>query len=125
MSLGRSAFTFKAGDWTDVGIHVQVNDLGQSNGFIQLFVNGDRVLSYPSITFRASTVKADQLLVEDVMFSTFFGGHTELYASPQDTFTQFKDMSLSVSDTVTSSSNRVECQWFLLWTVLVVYFFAV
>ena len=57
MSLGRSAFQFKAGDWTDIGLHIQVNELGQSNGFIQLFVNGDKVLSYPSIAFRASTAR--------------------------------------------------------------------
>ena len=98
LSLGRTAFKFSTGSWNRLALHIQVNTPGQSDGFIQFYLNGEKVIENANVVVRGS-VPANSLLVTDIFFSTFFGGSTLPYAAPADTFTCFKNLNLSVSNT--------------------------
>lgn len=96
LSLGRTAYKFETDKWNRIGLHVQVNDINQKNGFIQLYVDEKKVIDIQEVTFRTG-VSAGSLLVTDLFFSTFFGGSNLAYATPVDTFAIFRKMNMSVS----------------------------
>lgn len=98
LSLGRTAFKFATGAWNRLALHVQVNTPGQSDGYIQFYLNGEKVIEDLNVIFRGS-VPSNSLLITDIFFSSFFGGSTLAYAAPADTFACFKNLNLSVSNT--------------------------
>ena len=98
LSIGRTSFKFATGVWNRLALHIQVNTPGQSDGFIQFYLNGEKVMEDLDIVFRGA-VSSDSLLVSDIFFSTFFGGSTLAYGAPSDTFTCFKNINFSVSNT--------------------------
>jgi len=114
LSLGRTSFKFATGAWNRLALHVQVNTPGQSDGFIQFYLNGEKVIEQLNVIFRGS-VPANSLLITDLFFSTFFGGSTLAYAAPADTFACFKNLNMSVSNqrmeiestTTTSDSSYI------------------
>lgn len=69
-SVGRGAFTFPAGEWTTVLQRIQLNDPGQQNGQIRLWVNGISAIELLNISMRDS---ADSV-IQGMHFQTFFGG---------------------------------------------------
>ena len=79
-------------------MHLQVNAVGKSDGFIQVYLNGTKVIEVKDVIFRASSVSSSSLLITDIAFSTFFGGATLPYAAPSDTYTIFRNMNMSVSN---------------------------
>lgn len=97
LSLGRTSFKFATGAWNRLALHIQVNTPGQSDGFIQFYLNGEKVIENLDVIFRES-VPANSLLVTDIFFSSFFGGSTLAYAAPADTFACFKNLNMSVSN---------------------------
>lgn len=91
-SIGRGAFYFQAGSWTTIAQRVKLNDVGQSNGEIEIFVNGESKIKVTGITIRTRASTAFQ----GIQAQTFFGGHTSEWASPQDQSAWFKDWSMSI-----------------------------
>jgi hypothetical protein len=69
-SVGRGAFHFATGAWTTVAERVRLNDPGQSNGEIQLFVNGRSVLEVKGLVLRDSGAGK----IRGIQAQTFFGG---------------------------------------------------
>lgn len=69
-SVGRGAFHFATGAWTTVAERVRLNDPGQSNGEIQLFVNGRSVLEVKGLVLRDSGAGR----IRGIQAQTFFGG---------------------------------------------------
>jgi len=69
-SVGRGAFDFKSGQWNTVSQRVRLNDVGQSNGEMELFFNGKSVITVKGLKFRNS----DQGRFRGLQGQTFFGG---------------------------------------------------
>ena len=69
-SVGRGSFNFAKGGWTTVSERVKLNDVGKSNGEIQLFVNGKSVINVNGLVLRDSAAGR----IRGMQFQTFFGG---------------------------------------------------
>jgi len=59
---------------------MKLNDIGSTNGQIQLWVDGDCVINIEGVTFRDTEAGK----IKGMHFQTFFGGHNEDWASPKD-----------------------------------------
>lgn len=122
-SVGRGAFSFVAGGWTTISQRVRLNDVGQANGELELFVGGESVINVSGLILRAR----DAGRIRGVQMQTFFGGEflflsysfdvvlvvevgglsfwcftgsTEDYASPKDQNTYFSDFSVAITETL-------------------------
>jgi hypothetical protein len=91
LELGRGNWYWQPGVWTQVLLDVRPNDIGSTNGFVKVFINGKKVLDAEGLKFRTvSTLKTNGMF-----FSTFFGGHDSTWASPQTQHTDFADFGYS------------------------------
>jgi len=70
-SVGRGAFTFKKGQWTTVSMRVKLNDAGETNGEMELFVEGDSVIKVSGLQITDS----DSGRIRGIIMQTFFGGN--------------------------------------------------
>jgi len=70
ISVNRGSFTFTTGGWTTLAERVKLNDAGQANGEIELFVDGNSVINVSGIIMR----DADVGRVQGMQIQTFFGG---------------------------------------------------
>ena len=75
-SVGRGAFTFATGAWTTVAQRVRLNDAGVANGELELFANGQSVVSASGLTLRNAT----EGRIYGIQAQTFFGGEHVLSA---------------------------------------------
>ncbi|WWC73613.1 uncharacterized protein I206_107585 [Kwoniella pini CBS 10737] len=91
-SIQRGAYSWATGQWTTVAMRVKLNDIGSANGEQELMVNGKSVISLKDVTFAT----AEGTKIYGIMAQTFFGGHTDDWASPKDQSIWFKDWSLAV-----------------------------
>ena len=85
----------KRGEWHFVCIRVYVNDIGKSNGQCQAWFDSGLVLDIRGIEFRDATCATDELLVNAMYFSTFFGGRDERYKPVKNEIVMFDDFMLS------------------------------
>jgi hypothetical protein len=69
-SVGRGSFSFTPGVRTTVAQRVRLNDIGQTNGELQLFVGGKSVIDVKGLVLRTS----DQGRIRGIQMQTFFGG---------------------------------------------------
>ena len=69
-SVGRGAYNFKSGQWNTVSQRVRLNDVGQSNGELELFFNGKSVINVRGLKFRNNA----QGRFRGLQAQTFFGG---------------------------------------------------
>ncbi|WWD20376.1 hypothetical protein CI109_104852 [Kwoniella shandongensis] len=90
-SIERGAYTWATGRWQTVAIRVKLNDVGQANGEQELVVDGQSVINLTGLTFATT----EGTRIYGIMAQTFFGGHTDDWASPQDQKIWFKDWSLA------------------------------
>ncbi|KAF7298663.1 Polysaccharide lyase family 14 protein [Mycena indigotica] len=94
MSVGRGAFSFDAavGNWISLAFRVKLNEIGQEDGQLELFVEGKSVIHAVGLVFRTSNTSR----IKGAHFQTFFGGHTEDWASPKDQRAWFTDVTGAV-----------------------------
>jgi hypothetical protein len=90
-SLGRGCWTFTPGDWTTMRQRVQLNAPGAADGRITVWQDDELVLDRAGLDFRST----DQLRIDGVFFSTFFGGDDSSWASPQDQHADFAAFELA------------------------------
>jgi hypothetical protein len=95
-SVGRGSFHFAAGAWTTVTERVRLNDVGQANGELELFVNGKSVINVDGLILRDSGAG----LMRGLQMQTFFGGSQPQFASPKDQDVYFSDFTVSVTETL-------------------------
>lgn len=69
-SVGRGSFTFEAGKSNPVSMRVRLNDVGQENGELELFSNGESVINVGGLVLRDS----DAGRIRGLQVQTFFGG---------------------------------------------------
>ena len=111
-SIGRGAFSFIAGQWNIVSQRVRLNDVGQANGELELFVGGQSVINVGGLILRDS----DNGRIQGIQMQTFFGGMSipririlyalhscfvgseEDFASPKDQSTYFSDFSVAITE---------------------------
>jgi hypothetical protein len=93
-SLWRGLFEFKKHQWNPVHIQVKmnsvVNGVPKYDGVLAVSINGI-VYKYTKMLWRTST----DYHVNAIMFGTFFGGSTSNWATPVNTSTYFKDISIT------------------------------
>ncbi|USN58569.1 MAG: hypothetical protein H6767_00100 [Candidatus Peribacteria bacterium] len=61
--------------------------MGKEDGLLVVYVDGQEVYRNESMVYR----ETDDLVVDSVLFSTFFGGSDPTWATPVDTKTYFKN----------------------------------
>ncbi|TPX45832.1 hypothetical protein SeLEV6574_g03611 [Synchytrium endobioticum] len=93
-SLNRGSWQFATGQWTQLAMLVQMNDIGRENGGFELWANGKSVMSYQDLVYRIDA----KVGVNNLFFSTFFGGADSSWASPRDTYALFKDMTVNFAN---------------------------
>ncbi len=69
-SVGRGAFTFPTGSWLAVSQRIRLNDVGEANGELELFVNGASVINASGLVLRDK----DAGKMRGIQMQTFFGG---------------------------------------------------
>lgn len=93
-SVGRGSYKWATGQWTTVSQRVKLNDVGQANGELEMFVGGKSVFTVSGLTLRDSA----QGRIRGIQMETFFGGHTSNYASPKSQDAYFSDFSMAILD---------------------------
>lgn len=78
-STGASLY-FKKGVWEKIQLTVKINDVGQSNGSITGYFNGNLAFQKQNFVFRTKNTFDVDLLC----FSTFFGGDSSDWAPPKN-----------------------------------------
>lgn len=78
------------GQWNSVRMSVVLNTPGQSNGSVSVTVNGVTEVLQGMVWRSSASVK-----ITSVNFVSFFGGSSADAASSRDTYTMFRNMSLS------------------------------
>ena len=69
-SIGRGSFNWTTGGRTTVSERVRLNDVGQANGELQLFVGGKSVINVGGLVL----VNSSEGRIQGLMMQTFFGG---------------------------------------------------
>ncbi|HEY9649617.1 MAG TPA: hypothetical protein V6C95_03065, partial [Coleofasciculaceae cyanobacterium] len=89
-SIGRGNWRFQPGRWYRLEQEVRLNQPGQNNGQIRVWLDGQEVLEQQGLTFRS----IDQLKINGIFFSTFFGGNDTSWATPKDVYVDFANFSV-------------------------------
>jgi hypothetical protein len=95
VSVGRGAFTFTPGKFQTIGFRALMNDVGKSNGELEMFVDGKSLFTVNQLAFR----NEDKHKFQGFMMQSFFGGNDKSWASPKDQSFVTKDYSLTVTKT--------------------------
>ena len=89
-SIGRGTWKFPKGAWIRIAEQVVINTPGQADGVIGLWIDGRMTIEARGLVLRSTADSA----VDGLLFSTFFGGSDQSWASPKDQTAEFKDFSL-------------------------------
>jgi len=95
-SVGRGAFSFTPGQRTTVSQRVRLNDDGQANGEIQVFVGGQSVIDLKNVILRQN----GDGRIRGIQMQSFFGGHTEEWSSPHSQNSWFSDFTVAITETL-------------------------
>lgn len=80
------------GQWNTVEMHLKLNTPGQADGSASITVNG-KTKSCDGMVWRSD----DQPKINALNFVAFFGGGSDEWNSPTDTWMKFKDVSFSAN----------------------------
>ncbi|GBE81089.1 polysaccharide lyase family 14 protein [Sparassis crispa] len=90
-SIDRGSFSFVAGAWNRVTLYVGLNSLlNSSDGQVALYYNNTLALTETDLQYRNSS----GINIGGLFFSTFFGGSTTAWATPQTVHTYFRDFQM-------------------------------
>ena len=95
LSAGRGLFAFPRGRWVEVDLEVVVNDPEERNGEARLWIDGRPVIEQDDLVY---VTDDDAPREGGLMFSTFFGGSSESWASPKDQHIDFADFRLHAGE---------------------------
>jgi len=84
-------YSFTKGRWHTITSHVVLNTLGQRDGRVTTYINGEQVLVSDRLRLRTS----GQVTIDKLLFETFFGGSTSEWAPRTDQYTYFDDIVIS------------------------------
>jgi hypothetical protein len=89
-SIWRGVFKFEKGIWNNVRMRVKLNDESKQNGELEVEVNGVNK-RYDTMVWRSKK----EVNITAILFETFFGGSTEKYSTPVDTYSYFREVRVS------------------------------
>lgn len=92
--LGAGRVFFAPGRWYRVAQYMRLNAAGQSNGLIDMWIDGEPVLHIGNAEIRGD----NKLRIEGVMVESFFGGHDPSRASPADQSARFRNFTFRVPE---------------------------
>ncbi|KIJ63338.1 polysaccharide lyase family 14 protein [Hydnomerulius pinastri MD-312] len=95
-SVGRGAFSFQSGQWNTVSQRVRLNDVGQANGELELYIEGQSVINVGGLVLRDS----EEGKIRGIQMQTFFGGSEEDFACPKDQNSYFADFTVAITETL-------------------------
>jgi hypothetical protein len=92
-SLWRGLFKFKSNDWNYVSMRLKVNSIEDKipkmDGELEISIN-NITQKFNKLIWRIS----DDYLISAILFETFFGGSTIKTATPNDTWTYFRNVTI-------------------------------
>ena len=88
---GKTTQLVQPGKWACLEMRYQMNTPGQPNGIAQGWLNSKVALDNHNINFRSTS----KLGIDNILFSTFFGGATADYASPQNQYADFDSFAVA------------------------------
>ena len=88
-SVGRGAFNFTTGQWIAIAQRVRLNTLNNTDGLIDLWVDGKEIIKLRNITL----LEGANGTLQGSHFQTFFGGNSVEWASPKTQRAWFADIS--------------------------------
>lgn len=91
LKSGSTRFILPRAKWLKIGLEVQMNESGRENGWIRCYINDELMLEKRGLLFRRS----ENLKIDHLLFSTFFGGADSSYAPLKDCFLLFKDFEVN------------------------------
>lgn len=93
VSIGRGSWQFPTGTWTVLEQEIVLNDPSQANGMLRIWVDGQQVIEQGDIVYRTT----DDVTIDGLMFSTFFGGGDKSWATPTTQEIRFSDFEILLS----------------------------
>jgi hypothetical protein len=84
-TIGRGAWRFAKGIWTQLCQRITMNDDGMNNGRIQMLVDGK-----VKIDLRDLYVADYDISINGFIVHSFFGGNDPIYASPKNQSSYFR-----------------------------------
>ena len=88
--LLRHRFHFRPGEWHSITQELILNDPGQQNGILRMWVDNQFVGEEAGLLIRT----VPSLRINGMFFEVFFGGNDDSWASTQDTHIDFADFTL-------------------------------
>lgn len=74
-SVGRGAWKFPKGTWTTIAERVKLNNVGEADGEVQLWIDGVSVIHATELILREDA----ESHVKGMHFQTFFGGELSVF----------------------------------------------
>lgn len=90
--IGYGAVPLARGAWTRIVQEIELNTVGQADGTLRIWADGQLRVDATGLTYRSS----NDLLVDGIYFDVFYGGSDDSWAAPQDTTVQFADFEVMV-----------------------------
>ncbi|VUD67277.1 Extracellular exo-alpha-L-arabinofuranosidase [Thalassocella blandensis] len=84
--------TFSVGQYQAISLHVKVNDPGQYNGNMTLYLNGERIASQENVRLRQDGGSHTQ--ITQFLFHTFFGGSDWSWAPSKTVYSRFDNFAV-------------------------------
>jgi hypothetical protein len=94
-SIGRGSWSFRPDTWYHLEQEITLNQPGQSNGRVRIWVDDRLLFDREDLMFRS----AETLKIEGILFSTFFGGGDPSWATPNEAFADFADFKVMAGST--------------------------
>ncbi|KAF8062352.1 hypothetical protein FPV67DRAFT_1702853 [Lyophyllum atratum] len=100
-SVGRGSFHFAAGQWTTVSERVCLNDVGQANSELKLFINGKSVVNVNGFILRDNALgRMCGIQMQTFGGTTLPAGSSPDFASPKDQNAYFSDFSVAITESL-------------------------
>ncbi|ESO97123.1 hypothetical protein LOTGIDRAFT_143466, partial [Lottia gigantea] len=91
ISVGNGTWSFKTGRWENIAQHIHLNKPGHKDGYAIIWYNGKKVYEIHNVNFR----NHDNIKMQGLFFSVFFGGGQPIWAPTGDSNIYFKNFILS------------------------------
>ena len=82
---------FESDRWYTLEQRVVINTPGENDGIIEAWLDGEKVLEVSNLRFR----DVDSFAIDQVLFSTFFGGSSDIWAPTKDEYAFYDDFVVS------------------------------
>ncbi len=93
-SIGRGQWRFQPGQWHHLEQEVTLNQPGQRDGKVRVWVDGRLRLEKDQLEFRSTRA----LKIDGILFSTFFGGDDTSWATKKEVVADFANFAVYAID---------------------------